>query len=263
MKITLLADQQPHDFLQGEFGLSLLLEHNQTTFLFDTGAGSALKNNLKLLNISEENVQKIILSHGHYDHTGGLAELNPEVIYCCENIAEPQYSFHSADDIHDISIPPAAQKILQQCSKVWIKDFTLIAPDIYLTGPIPRRSNEDCGGKFFRDPACTVPCTVPEEQALLTADGVLVSGCCHAGIINTVMHCQEAAGITPHTVIGGLHLRHASPARLQETAGFIRKNNIRNLCLLHCTGGNAVDFLRNALPECTVYSPGLGESLIF
>ena len=263
MKITLLVDQQEHETLQSEFGLSMLLEDAAGNFLFDTGTDSALVNNLKTLNIQPEMVENVILSHGHYDHTGGLAYLAPQKIFCNRQVTQEHYSYHNKDDIHNISMPENAQQVWRQTPGVYIEKFTQIAENIHLSGPIPRRSFEDCGGRFFLDEACTVPDIIADEQALLTTDGILISGCCHAGIINTLEYCREVhPEITVHTIIGGLHLRHAAQERLQTTADYIRKNNIKTLILMHCTGQNAIEYLQNALPACRIDSMKLGESII-
>lgn len=260
MKITLLVDLQEHDTLAGEFGLSFLLETPGGDFLFDTGSAAALKNNLAVLNIPPEKVQKVILSHGHYDHTGGLAHLKVQEIFCCRNITQTHYSYHGPDDVHNIAMPEDAQQILKTTKVNYIENFTGIAPGVYLTGPIPRHSFEDCGGKFFHDTACTLPDTVSDEQSLLTDDGVLISGCCHAGIINTMEYCKKnRPDINIHTIVGGLHLRNASSERLQATADYLRKSNVKKLFILHCTGNNAIEYLKNALPECCITTPALGE----
>ena len=261
MKITLLVDDRISENLQPEFGLSLLLEFASESFLFDCGADSALKNNLQALRIAPGKISKVILSHGHYDHTGGLKHLQVERIYCVKSVTQDHYSFHSADDVHFIAMPPAAKKVFDDSEKFYIDSFTEIAPGIYSTGPIPRWSFEDCGGKFFHDSKCTVPDKVDEEHAILTADGVLITGCCHAGVINTVSYCRKVHNrIAIHTIVGGLHLRRASDERLRETADFLRINQIKNLYLMHCTGSDAIQKLRELLPECNIYTPLPGES---
>ena len=261
MKITLLVDKQPDSELQSEFGLALLLETDSQVFLFDTGAESALTANGAKLNIPAEKFRKVILSHGHYDHTGGLAQLAPEVIYCCKNVEQSHYSFHNVDDIHNIAMPENAQAVLAVSPRINVEKFTEIAPGWFLSGPIPRISNEDCGGKFFHDHACTLPDTVDDEQALLTNDGVLISGCCHAGVINTMLYCRQCRpDVKINTVVGGLHLRSASDERLQQTADFFRQSGVKKLVLMHCTGSNAISELQKLLPECSVIQPQLGDS---
>ena len=264
MKITLIVDQQTSDTLQSEFGLAMYLESPVSgAWLFDTGAETALENNAQILNIPPEKLQRVILSHGHYDHTGGLATLAKPEIYAPMGCAVSHYSYHADDDIHVISMPEAAKKVLYSSKVFYNHAPTQIAADLYLTGSIPRNSFEDAGGRFFHDYNCTVIDTVSEEQALVTADGVRISGCCHSGVINTLEHCRKILpDIKIHTVVGGLHLRKASRERLEKTADYLRKNQIRKLYIMHCTGENAITALREMLPDTLVYSPKLGESWI-
>lgn len=262
MKITLLVDDQPTDKLQSEFGLAMLLEQNGDTLLFDTGQASALEYNLRQLKIAPAAVKRVFLSHAHYDHSGGLAFLQPELIWHGASCGgKKQYSYHAPDDIHDISMPEAACRVFADSAKHSVSSFEKITPYFYSTGPIPRNSFEDCGGRFFADKDCTEPDNVAEEQALLSRDGVLISGCCHSGIINTLSHCRRwHPEITVHTIVGGLHLRCASRARLLETADFLRKNQLKRLFLMHCTGANAVASLQKLLPEVEITVPMPGQS---
>ena len=261
MKITVAVDNRENPPFLAEFGLALVLDTDSGRFLFDTGAGQALTSNLSQLGIAAGSIRRVILSHGHYDHTGGLAGLQPDEIWCCREIRSGHYSLHADQTVHRISMPDAARTVLEQARIRWVGAFQEFAQGLYLTGPIPRRSGEDCGGAFFHDESCCIPDTVPEEQALLTASGILITGCCHAGIINTVRYCAEIhPEIRVRTVVGGLHLRNADEERLKRTADFFRKNRIRELFLMHCTGDAAVDYLCKALPECRICSPLPGES---
>ena len=106
-----------------------------------------------------------------------------------------------------------------------------------------------------------MPNLIPEEQAFLLASGVLITGCCHAGIINTVEACRKARpDVAIRTIIGGLHLRHASEERLERTAAFLASLNLERLILMHCTGENAVEYLRSPL-SCEVAALPVGRSV--
>jgi 7,8-dihydropterin-6-yl-methyl-4-(beta-D-ribofuranosyl)aminobenzene 5'-phosphate synthase len=160
-------------------------------------------------------------------------------------------------------MPENSVAVLKQSKAVYIRSFAGIADGIWLTGAIPRVSGEDCGGNFFREVQCRTGDTVPEEQALLTAEGTLITGCCHAGIINTLQYCREQHPEIPvRTIVGGLHLRHASAARLEKTAEFLRQTEVQEMYLFHCTGDNAVAELQKYLPGCKISSPVVGESWI-
>lgn len=262
IRLTLCVDLEENPPFISEFGLSLLLEYRKTTFLLDTGAGAALKENLALLKESGA-YRNVILTHGHYDHTGGLKDLLPGRIFCGKKVAQPHYSLHADGVIHPIAMPEDSKAVLTRSAVQFVEHFTQIAPGLFLTGPIPRSTTEDCGGNFFHDEACiSERDLVEEELALLTEEGVLITGCCHAGLMNTILYCEKMCpGVSIRTVAGGLHLRNASAERLEETAAFLRDREIKKLLLMHCTGENAVQYLENALPECRVLTMKTGETL--
>ena len=106
-----------------------------------------------------------------------------------------------------------------------------------------------------------MPNLIPEEQALLLASGVLITGCCHAGIINTVEACRKARpDIAIRTIVGGLHLRHAGEERLERTAAFLTSPELERLILMHCTGENAADYLRSRL-TCEIAALPVGHGM--
>jgi 7,8-dihydropterin-6-yl-methyl-4-(beta-D-ribofuranosyl)aminobenzene 5'-phosphate synthase len=136
-----------------------------------------------------------------------------------------------------------------------IDSFTEIFDGIFLTGTISRESGEDTGGPFFLDAQGDVVDTISDEQALLFASGVLVQGCCHSGIINTLEHCKKyRSDIAIHTIIGGLHLLNASQERLMQTAEYLNSYGIKKLYALHCTGQNAIEFLSEKCPTIEIYN---------
>ena len=211
MTIHCLVDTLAAPGYVSEFGLSLFIEANGRRILFDTGAREALLPNAARMELDLNSTTDIVLSHGHYDHTGGLAKLAlpPRIpVHVGRDIAEPCWSLHDDGTKHRITMQHESQAVLSECDVREISAFTEISSGMFLTGPIPRTSGENCGGHFFSDEACTMPNLIPEEQALLLSSGVLITGCCHAGIINTVEACRRARpDITIRCIVGGLHLR--------------------------------------------------------
>lgn len=263
MKVTILAENNAVSPFESEHGLSLLLEQENLQLLFDTGAGTVLDGNCKLMKKDLSSLNGIILSHGHSDHTGGLYLLDPTTVWHTPGITQPHYSRHPGKPVRTLTIPEHCINRLKQCQCKVVDTFTEILPDIFLTGAIPRLSGEDCGGPFFSDADGNVRDDISDEQALLTKDGILIQGCCHAGIINTLEYCkQNVPEIKIHTVIGGLHLLLAPEERLRQTAEYLKKSGIKKLYLLHCTGENAIIHLRKALPEIEIFTPGVDGKTI-
>ena len=261
MNITVVAGEGSNPALVSEFGLSLLLENEGKSFLFDTGAGEALVTNLKTLGIAPEKYSRVILSHGHYDHTGGLAYLQPEEIWCCPGVEDEQFSRHADGSVHRITMPENSLQVARNTKVTPCNLFDYIGYGIFLTGPIPRVSPENCGGDFYHDEKCTEKDQVPEEQALLTTNGTLVTGCCHAGIINTLLFCHKILPELPiNTIVGGLHLKNADETRLEQTANILKQFRVKNLYLMHCTGEKAIEYLKAHLPGCAIFTPELGET---
>jgi 7,8-dihydropterin-6-yl-methyl-4-(beta-D-ribofuranosyl)aminobenzene 5'-phosphate synthase len=138
---------------------------------------------------------------------------------------------------------------------------------IFVTGEIPRQNAfENTGGRFFLDAACTRPDPLLDDQALFfdTADGLVVLlGCGHAGVVNTLDYVQRLTDGRPiHTILGGLHLGTASPERIGKTIAAFRRWDLRQLSPCHCTGMSAMAQLWTAFPaRCS--SCAVGASWVF
>ncbi len=264
MKITVVVENQASPPFIAEHGFALAVERGGVNLLFDTGAGTALLPNFARTGISPDHFDRIVLSHGHYDHSGGLAQLAPRDLWLVSGAEKRRYSRHSGVPVRDIGMPEVCAASLRHFRRHEVGAFTELADGLFLTGPIPRRSGEDCGGPFFLDEHGLEPDAIGDEQALLTADGVLIHGCCHSGIVNTLDFCREKhPEIHIHTIVGGLHLLYADRARLELTAAALRMYGVVRLAAMHCSGDGAVDFLRRELPECAIVRPSAGDVLEF
>lgn len=269
MKLTVLVDNSAAAPWAGEHGLALLLETAAGEILFDTGAGTALLPNARRCGLRPERLRAVVLSHGHSDHSGALGQLlplAPQAELCFGPGADlRRFSRHPGRPVRELTMPGSAREALRAhpSERVHpVNAFTEILPGIHLTGPIPRTSGEDCGGPFFLDREGTRPDRLTDEIALLTAEGVLIQGCCHAGILNTLAHCtRHRPEIPVRTLVGGLHLLHAAAERLERTAAALAALQPQQLVLLHCTGSDAVAFLKQRL-TCPVLTPGPGTTLL-
>lgn len=148
-------------------------------------------------------------------------------------------------------------------SVTWTHAPAEIVDGIFVTGEIPRRNNfEDTGGRFFLDEACRQPDPLPDDQALFfdTHKGlVVVLGCGHAGVINTLEHIRTITNNRAvRAVIGGLHLLNASPERINKTLEALRQWDISQIIPGHCTGLAAVARLWTVFPgRCSLCTTGL------
>jgi 7,8-dihydropterin-6-yl-methyl-4-(beta-D-ribofuranosyl)aminobenzene 5'-phosphate synthase len=248
--------------LLGEHGVAWLIEADEHCVLFDTGQGQTLRHNAGRLGLSLDRVEAIALSHGHYDHTGGLmdalAMTGPVDLYLHPAALEPKYN----RDGRAIGTPfPDADTLRTHTRRLIISSTpTRLAPGIGLTGEIPRRhAIEDTGGPFYRDAQCGQPDLIPDDQALYLdtpAGLVVLLGCGHSGVVNTLEHIQALTDQRPiHAVIGGTHLLRADTDRLAFTAQALERFDVAYLAPIHCTGLPAVCYFRDRFPAQFRESP--------
>lgn len=272
-KVTILVDNQAGDGLTAEHGLSLWIETEGKRILFDTGQGIALVSNSRALGVDLGETDILVLSHGHYDHTGGIPQVlrqapNTEV-YCHPGIVYPRYSIRNGMP-KPIQIPHESMAALDKLPPQklhWIIKPLLLSERIGITGPIPRETSyEDTGEPFYLDPEGKHADPVDDDLALWirTDKGLVICvGCSHAGLVNTLNYVLR---LNPDSriqaVIGGFHLLHASIQRLNHTIASLQSMQPDMMVPCHCTGDNAIRFLRNGL-NGNVLSCSTGTCLTF
>ncbi len=260
-RMTVLADNTVVGrHVLGEHGLALWIDTGDRRLLFDTGQGMVLADNAQELGLDLASIDAIILSHGHYDHTGGLAGVlrqatHPVAVHAHSDALQPKYQ-RSEAGIRDIGMPVASREAMRgsRCCFVPSRQPIEVASGLWTTGEIPRRHpQETIPASFRRDPEGRQPDLLLDDQALFleTAQGtVVLLGCAHAGLLNTLDHIHELTDGRPmHAIIGGLHLRSASAARLAWTIDELRRFTIDLLVPMHCTGLPAVAALWAAFPH--------------
>ena len=258
VKITVLIENTAGKLgVLAEHGLAFLVETGDETILFDTGQGFVLKHNLERLGRSLADVNTVVLSHGHYDHTGGLTSaistMNSPTIYAHPAVIAPKFARNADGGGRFIGMSELNKDALTHSNWIHTAEPTKLPGGLRLTGTVPRQTDfEDVGGPFYRDPACKMPDPIEDDQsAFIETDHgtVVILGCAHAGIINTLMYIQQLTGNRPiHTVIGGTHLVNASEERMTQTVDALRDLDIKALFPCHCTGFHAAARLANEFP---------------
>lgn len=245
--------------LLGEHGLAFWIELDGRHVLFDTGQGNVLTANAYWLGVSLAEVDAIVISHGHYDHTGALADAlrgdRPKTVFAHPSALEAKYARNRDGSSREIGIPfPCFQAVRRKAAQVIdTRSPATVIGGLTVTGPIPRVNDfEETGGPFFIDQACRKADPLDDDQAVFfeTSEGtVVLVGCAHAGVINTLRYVDQLTDGRPiHAVIGGLHLVQASPERIGRTVEELRRLHVRRVAPAHCTGTAAVAALWQGLP---------------
>jgi 7,8-dihydropterin-6-yl-methyl-4-(beta-D-ribofuranosyl)aminobenzene 5'-phosphate synthase len=258
--ITLLVENSVHRTgLRAEHGLAWHVDFGGRQVLFDTGQTELLLANARELEMDLTRVEAIVLSHGHYDHTGGLVAVRHRApmapVWMHPAARAPKFAAKSDGTGRAIGMSEAAVTTLDQATVVLCDPQPVeVIKGLFATGPIPRVNTvEDVGGRFFLDAACTRADPLVDDQALFfeSSDGlVVVLGCAHAGVINTLRHIESFTGSKRiAAVLGGMHLLNASEERLQFTLRELAGRDIQMLAPLHCTGWPATLRLWNTFPE--------------
>lgn len=262
IKITILVENSAGQLssLLGEHGFSALVKANEFCLLFDTGSGRAIIPNTQSLGINLSEINAVVVSHGHYDHTGGL----PPVLSRMENV--PVYLGAEAWAAKFALLPdgserwigmPATQDLLEKSGARFelVDGPRGLHPGIILTGPIPRTADFETVEPILRVKKAgeLVPDPVSEDQALILKgeEGITVlTGCAHAGVVNTLKYAMHLTGASQvHGLIGGFHLLFASEERLEKTVAFFQQAGLKMLAPCHCTGFRALAELHRRVGE--------------
>lgn len=247
----------------GEHGFACWIDTGTHRVLFDTGQGMVLFPNADRLGVDLTRADAVVLSHGHFDHVGGLEaalQAAPRApLFLHPRAVEPKFSGTDPDTVRRISLPFVETEAFHRGNRrvEATREPREVVPGVWMTGEIPRANDfEDTGGPFFLDAALTRPDPLLDDQAvyLPTSRGVLViCGCAHAGVVNTLEHIARLTGGAPvRALFGGLHLEHASPRRLNETVRALREHRPGEMGFCHCTGPAASRRLWAEFPDACV-----------
>jgi 7,8-dihydropterin-6-yl-methyl-4-(beta-D-ribofuranosyl)aminobenzene 5'-phosphate synthase len=237
----------------GEHGYSAFIETDQANYLFDTGGGHSVVPNSLMLNKDMRTIRKIFLSHGHYDHTGGL----PEVLKIKGKV---DVHAHPHVFLDRISVLKENEKETKRFVGIPFKkgyleslganfilntDFIQVGQGMFLTGEVPRKTPfekpdprlfSEIDGKMAQD------IFLDDQSLILDSEKgfILILGCAHSGMINIIQHVISKTGKDKfYAILGGTHLDFLTPEQLEESIKSLKKMEIGKIGVSHCTGMRA------------------------
>jgi len=259
MNLRVLSERRAMDGFESEHGLSFLIQVDQKLILFDTGASDLFKINAARLGIDLEDVDRIILSHGHWDHGNGLEHLKGKPLICHPGCFAKRYRKSGKDYLGlTFSQKEAADRFDLETFRNPIR----LLDHLWFLGEIPRRNDfeaqttkyllEDGSEDFIMDDS---------GLAVITNRGlVVISGCAHSGISNMIEHARRVTGVSKvAAVIGGFHLRAVNKQTIR-TIEYLKGLKGIQVIPSHCTFDPALGLFHSVFGSSEVLA---GACLVF
>lgn len=243
--------------LVAEHGFSVHIDYNGVHVLFDVGQTDALIQNAHHLGINIQDINACVISHGHYDHTGGLAS------FCRVNTHSPIYIHKNAwlpktNSQHTtIGIPDAATIPKDRCISHDVP--WKIAENIYYMPAAVIKNEKDthCNGFFCEENGVVREDDFSDEQSLVIIKNErlhIISGCSHRGITNIIAAAKDYFKLPVELVMGGMHIRNEKPHYIEQLCTYLNRMEIQQIGIAHCTGLEAYSLLQQKLKGKVFYS---------
>jgi len=247
---TLVENTTARRGILAEMGLCILVEADGRRILLDTGASPVTaSHNAQMLGVDLSAVDTIVLSHGHFDHTGGLPGVLSAIGREIEIIAHPavwglKYSQTPRTGDYIYGGIPYHREELERLGARFIltAEPTWIGEDIVISGEEPMTTDFEAVDDvcYVKEDGRFVPDPMADDQSIYikTELGlVIILGCAHRGAINIIRHARQLTGVeTVYMVVGGTHLFRASTEQLDQTISSLMEIGVQKLAVSHCTG---------------------------
>lgn len=270
VRVTILCENTvSKPGLLGEHGFSALVETRQETLLFDTGQGFTLLHNAQSLGKDLRVVDRLVLSHGHFDHTGGLPAFLG-IHGPCDIVAHPEILSErfwaipggGVEEPLSIGLPWRESYLSTRGARFqWHREFTEISENVFVTGEVPRTSGFETGDSrmFVLTESGRAPDEFLDDLSLVvkTSKGlVIILGCAHAGTINIMGHAAAKTGEHRiYAIVGGTHLGFCSGDQLEKTMMILKEHGVERIAASHCTGQAAAARLASEFAESFSFAP--------
>lgn len=265
-KIICLVNNTAAPGYKAEHGISFHIESSCLRMLYDTGqSGDVLVHNAKTAGIDFGWLGLIILSHGHYDHTGGLMkalEKSGTIKVMAHEAAFNEKFALKEGKLESIGIPFNVKTLWNYCDIILQQGPYTICGGLWATGEIPRVTPFEVPQSRFMEEHKGAKCTdyLKDDQSIVVDTGhglMLISGCCHSGVVNTILQVKALFGRYPTTIVGGLHMESADEARIAATVEALKEAGVKKAILGHCSGTKIMDALRQAGVEVLPLEAGM------
>lgn len=234
MVVSILTDNYPGGYTGAEHGLSYLIEHDGLRLMFDTGQSNLFLLNAAIMGIDVVNIDMIILSHGHFDHGNGLEHLPGGKLLCHPDCFVKRYR---AADHSYIGLKNSRAEIAESFELITSKDPYTISDRIVFLGEIPRLTDFESQKTSFSFEDGT-PDFVMDDSAIvfLMDEGLFViTGCGHAGVVNTLEYARKVTGESRlYGIMGGFHFKKQD-RQTKETIRYLEENKVKHVFPSHCT----------------------------
>lgn len=262
-KIVTLIENNPgiDPKLYSEHGLSLYIEVDEFKILFDTGQSGNFIKNAERLNVDLNNLNYAILSHGHYDHSGGFKKFvdkvkNPYKLIVGKGFFNKKYKFTEEKTYKYIGNSFSEEFVNHNniSIKYIEEDIFYINKDIMIFSNFKRNNDFELTNPKFQikqnknyildDFSDEIVLVVKLDKGL-----IVIVGCSHVGIVNILETIMEKTGMPIYGIVGGTHLVEANDLRLNNTIDFLKEKKVAILGMSHCTGENAVNRVKEEFKE--------------
>ncbi len=267
IELKVLSENRDNGVFAGEGGLSILVNVAGESFLFDTGLSNLYMQNAKLLGVDLNKVNKVVLTHGHSDHTNGVKYLPGKTIILHPQAFKSRWSIRKKEQVgfnmtkealeskHNVILATAPIEVCDNC--------------IFL-GEIPMVVDFEKDGNFSTtlDQGLTETDYTEDDSGVVikTDKGLFVmTGCGHRGVCNTIEQAKKVTGQDKiYGVLGGFHLRNLDKQKekIDLTIQYFKHNNIQQLYLGHCVADDVIDYFEQNLPNVKVNKLGSGKEFI-